>query len=104
MEKYHLLDQVGAGAFGRVWKAINKHSGEVVAVKMLKEKFHYSWECLNLEEIKSLRILNIGISCHSRKSSEKETTLYSVFEFMEGNLLQLMRSRVEPFSENEVRR
>ncbi|KAK2654333.1 hypothetical protein Ddye_014189 [Dipteronia dyeriana] len=33
-----LLDQVGAGAFGRVRKAINKYStGEVVAVKMLKE-------------------------------------------------------------------
>ncbi|KAK2654335.1 hypothetical protein Ddye_014191 [Dipteronia dyeriana] len=58
MEKYHLLNAVGAGAFGRVWKALNKHSGEVVAVKMLKERFHSSWEeCLNLEEIKSLQIL-----------------------------------------------
>ncbi|KAK1576852.1 hypothetical protein Q3G72_016996 [Acer saccharum] len=27
MEKYQLLDEDGAGGFGRVWKAVNKHSG-----------------------------------------------------------------------------
>ncbi|KAI9161449.1 hypothetical protein LWI28_017587 [Acer negundo] len=57
MEKYQLLDEVGAGGFGRVWKAVYKHSGKVVAVKMLREKFLFWEECLSLEEVKSLRIL-----------------------------------------------
>ncbi|KAI9159990.1 hypothetical protein LWI28_004043 [Acer negundo] len=105
MEKYQLLDQVGAGAFGRVWKAFDKQSGEVVAVKMLKERFHSSWEeCLKLEEIKSLQILkHPNIVLLKKVIRERDNSLFFVFEFMECNLLQLMRSRAKPFSENEIR-
>jgi serine/threonine protein kinase len=31
--KYKLLEQVGNGSFGVVYKAVNKDSGEVVAIK-----------------------------------------------------------------------
>ena len=72
---------------------------------MLKEKFHSSWdECLNLEEIKSLRILkHPNIMSLKKVIRERDNTLFFVFEFMEDNLLQLMRSRAKPFSESEVR-
>ncbi|TXG71189.1 hypothetical protein EZV62_006124 [Acer yangbiense] len=104
MEKYQLLDEVGDGSFGRVWKALNKHSGEVVAVKMMKKKFHSWEECLSLEEIKSLRILkHPNIVFLKEVIREIDKSLYLVFEFMECNLFQLMRSRAESFSESEVR-
>lgn len=32
-EKYKLLEQVGNGSFGIVYKAVNKDTGEVVAIK-----------------------------------------------------------------------
>ncbi|KAK2654196.1 hypothetical protein Ddye_014052 [Dipteronia dyeriana] len=104
MEKYQLLDEVGAGGFGRVWKAVNKHSGEVVAVKMLRGKFHSWEECLSLEEVKSLRILrHPNILSLKEVIRERDDNLFFVFEFMECDLLQIMRSRAEPFSESEVR-
>jgi serine/threonine-protein kinase 24/25/MST4 len=31
--KYKLLEQVGNGSFGVVYKAVNKETGEVVAIK-----------------------------------------------------------------------
>ncbi|KAH7557829.1 hypothetical protein JRO89_XS11G0226300 [Xanthoceras sorbifolium] len=105
MEKYQLLNQVGAGSFGQVWKAFNKHSGEVVAIKMLREKFHSWEECLSLEEIKSVCILkhpNIMLLKEVIRVRDNNT-LFFVFEYMEGNLLQVMRSRLCRFSENEVR-
>uniref|UniRef100_A0A0E0A480 Protein kinase domain-containing protein n=1 Tax=Oryza glumipatula TaxID=40148 RepID=A0A0E0A480_9ORYZ len=73
MERYKIIKEVGDGTFGSVWRAINKESGEVVAIKKMKKKY-YSWEeCINLREVK------------------------------ECNLYQLMKSRGKPFSETEVR-
>ena len=49
---------MGDGTYGSVVKAVNKKTGEVVAIKKMKKKF-YSWEeCMALREIKSLRKLN----------------------------------------------
>ncbi|XWS11368.1 hypothetical protein CRYUN_Cryun38cG0078200 [Craigia yunnanensis] len=54
MERYKLIKEIGDGTFGIVLQAINKLSGEVVAIKKMKKKY-YSWEeCLNLGEFKSL--------------------------------------------------
>jgi protein kinase len=58
MERYRVLKNIGDGAFGSVFKAVNRSSGEVVAIKKMKEKI-FSWEaCLLLREIKSLRKLS----------------------------------------------
>ncbi|KAH0457199.1 hypothetical protein IEQ34_015106 [Dendrobium chrysotoxum] len=73
MERYKLIKEVGDGTFGSVWRAINKLTGEVVAVKKMKRRY-YSWEeCMNLREVK------------------------------ECNLYQLMKDRVKLFMETEIR-
>lgn len=52
MERYLIVKEVGNGSFGNVWRALNKQSGEVVAIKKMKKKY-YSWEeCINLREVK----------------------------------------------------
>ena len=52
MEKYKILKRLGDGTFGSVSQAKNIHTGEVVAIKKLKEKFE-TWEsCIKLQEIK----------------------------------------------------
>lgn len=37
MERYSIITEVGDGTFGSVWRAINKESGEVVAIKKMKK-------------------------------------------------------------------
>ncbi len=57
MEKYKILEIVGKGSFGEVEKARNIKTGELVAIKKMKQKFSTWEECMNLRELKSLRKL-----------------------------------------------
>ncbi|CAM6093072.1 unnamed protein product [Calypogeia fissa] len=104
MEKYKRLAQLGEGSYGTVWKALNRETSEVVAVKMMKGKFN-SWdECLNLREVKSLRKLN-----HPNIVKLKEVVMQDngqlcfIFEYMEGNLHQRIRNKAGHFTEAELR-
>nr|KJB51533.1 hypothetical protein B456_008G220700 [Gossypium raimondii] len=103
MERYKLLREVGDGTFGCVWRAINKLSGEVVAIKKMKKKY-YSWEeCVNLREVKSLRRMNHPNIVKLKEVIRENNVLYFVFEYMECNLYQLMKDREKHFSEVEIR-
>jgi len=42
MEGYKIIESLGDGSYGCVTKAINIKTGEVVAIKSMKEKFN-SW-------------------------------------------------------------
>ena len=58
MNRYKITKQLGDGTYGSVLKAVNRQSGEVVAVKKMKKKF-FTWEeCMQLREVKSLKKLN----------------------------------------------
>jgi protein kinase len=103
MERYNIIKEVGDGTFGSVWRAINKESGEVVAIKKMKKKY-YSWEeCINLREVKSLRRMNHPNIVKLKEVIRESDTLFFVFEYMECNLYQLMKNRGKPFSETEIR-
>ncbi|XP_031255134.1 cyclin-dependent kinase F-4-like, partial [Pistacia vera] len=103
MERYKLIKEVGDGTFGSVWRAINKQSGEVVAIKKMKKKY-YSWdECINLREVKSLRKMNHPNIVKLKEVIRENDILYFVFEYMECNLYQLMKDREKLFSETEIR-
>lgn len=67
-------------------KAVNKKTGEVVAIKKMKKKF-YSWEeCMALREIKSLRKLNHPQIVKLKEVIRVNDDLYFIFEFMEMNV------------------
>ncbi|XP_058222049.1 cyclin-dependent kinase F-4 isoform X2 [Rhododendron vialii] len=102
MERYKIIKEVGDGTFGTVWRAINKQSGEVVAIKKMKRKY-YSWEeCINLREVKSLRKMNHPNIVKLKEVIRENDILYFVFEYMECNLYQLIKDRAKLFSEAEV--
>ncbi|XP_065879685.1 cyclin-dependent kinase F-4 [Euphorbia lathyris] len=103
MERYKLIKEVGDGTFGSVWRAINKQSGEVVAIKKMKKKY-YSWEeCVNLREVKSLRKMSHPNIVKLKEVIRENDILYFVFEYMECNLYQLIKDREKLFSETEIR-
>ncbi|KAJ3690902.1 hypothetical protein LUZ61_020066 [Rhynchospora tenuis] len=103
MERYKVIKEVGDGTFGSVFRAVNKQSGEIVAIKKMKKKY-YSWEeCINLREVKSLRRMSHPNIVKLKEVIRENDILFFVFEYMECNLYQLMKNRGKPFTEAEVR-
>jgi protein kinase len=82
MERYTLLKEVGDGTFGNVWRAVNKQTNEVVAIKRMKKKY-FSWEeCVNLREVKSLSRMNHPNIVKLKEVIRENDILYFVFEYM----------------------
>ena len=97
-----MITRLGGGSFADVYKAREKTTGELVAIKILKRKYKKWEECIELRECKSLQILNK--SSQNEKGIDniiklkriifinKTGVLNLVFEFMEKDLLNLMKS------------
>jgi len=103
MNRYKVTKQLGDGTYGSVWKATNRQTNEVVAIKKMKRKF-YSWEeCMALREVKSLRKLNHPNIVKLKEVIRENDELYFVFEFLDLNLYQLMRDRQKYWPESKVR-
>lgn len=103
MNRYVVLQQLGDGTYGSVALAQRRDTGEKVAVKRMKRKY-YSWdEAMSLREVKSLKKLNHPNIVKLREVIRENDTLYFVFEYMRGNLYQLMRDAERPFAEPVLR-
>jgi protein kinase len=86
MERYRVLKNIGDGTFGVVFKAVNRSTGEIVAIKKMKKKY-YSWEsCIILREIKSLRKMSHGCIVKLKEAFRMNDELYLVFEYLDQNL------------------
>jgi protein kinase len=69
----------------------------------MKKKF-YSWEeCMQLREIKSLKKLNHPNIVKLKEVIRENDELFFVFEYMEGNLYELMKQRDRLFPEAHIR-
>jgi serine/threonine protein kinase len=92
MDKYDLLQQIGDGTFGSVAKGVHKKSGQLVAVKRMKQKY-YTWdECIKLPEVQVLRKLQVHPNVIKLREVVRENNeLFFVFEFMDGDLLGVIR-------------
>ena len=117
MDNYEILTRLGGGTFADVYKAIEKKTRELVAIKVLKKKYS-SWEkCVELREYKSLKKLQEAASTSTYKGIKnliklkeiiyiKETGILNlIFEYMEKDLFELMkeRSRIKNLNENQIR-
>ena len=103
MNRYQITKQLGDGTYGSVLKGCNRQTNEIIAIKKMKKKF-YSWEeCMQLREIKSLSKLHHPNIVKLKEVIREENELFFVFEFMDGNLYDVMKSRDKLFPESTVR-
>ncbi|MQL69866.1 hypothetical protein Taro_002166 [Colocasia esculenta] len=101
--RYILMEELGDGTCGSVYKALNRETNEIVAIKKMKRKF-YSWEeCINLREVKCLHKFNHPNIVKLKEIICENHELFFIFEYMEYNLYQVMRDRQVPFYEGEIR-
>ena len=115
MDDYEMITRLGGGSFADVYKALEKSTGELVAIKVLKRKYKKWDDCNELMECRSLQKLH-NDSAKDKPGEEniiklkqiifikKTGTLNLVFEYMETDLLELMKS-CEPktLKEDQIR-
>ena len=111
MDDYEMITRLGGGSFADVYKAKEKSTGELVAIKVLKRKYKKWEDCLELRECSSLQKLHDS-SLANKPGAEniiklkqiifikKTGTLNLVFEYMKTDLLELMKDQ-EPRILNE---
>lgn len=94
MNRYKVTKTLGDGTYGSVLRAQNNATGELVAIKKMKQKY-YSWEeCMKLREINSLRKLIHPNIVKLKEVIRENDELHMVFEFMDANLYEYMKARV----------
>ncbi|KAL8496178.1 hypothetical protein ACS0TY_020045 [Phlomoides rotata] len=103
MERYTILEEIGDGTCGSVYKAIDNETSEIVAVKRMKRKFYFWDECVNLREVKALRKVNHPNVIKLREIVRQNNELFFIFEYMECNLYHMMKDQQRSFSEEEIR-
>ncbi|KAJ8347782.1 hypothetical protein SKAU_G00263710 [Synaphobranchus kaupii] len=91
METYHVLEMIGEGSFGRVYKGRRKFSGQVVALKFIPKVGRSEKELRSLKrEIDIMRGLNHPNIVLLLDSFETEREVVVVTEYAEGELFQIL--------------
>ncbi|SJK86571.1 Extracellular signal-regulated kinase 2 [Babesia microti strain RI] len=98
LKRFKILNKLGKGAYGIVWKAIDKTTGETVALKKIFDAFRNSTDSQRTyREIMFLTELRgrpgiIGLKCVLPAYNNKD--VYLVFEHMETDLHTVIRSDI----------
>ncbi|XP_064425478.1 serine/threonine-protein kinase 36 [Latimeria chalumnae] len=91
MEKYHVLEMIGEGSFGRVYKGRRKFSGQVVALKFIPKVGRSEKELKNLQrEIEIMRGLHHPNIIQMLDSFETDKEVVVVTDYAEGELFQIL--------------
>ncbi|NWZ77591.1 STK36 kinase, partial [Poecile atricapillus] len=91
MENYHVLEMIGEGSFGRVYKGRRKHSAQVVALKFIPKVGRSEKELKNLQrEIEIVRGLHHPNIIQMLDSFETAKEVVVVTDYAEGELFQIL--------------
>ncbi|NXY53107.1 STK36 kinase, partial [Callaeas wilsoni] len=91
MENYHVLELIGEGSFGRVYKGRQKHSAQVVALKFIPKVGRSEKELKNLQrEIEIVRDLHHPNIIQMLDSFETAKEVVVVTDYAEGELFQIL--------------
>uniref|UniRef100_H0UYU6 Serine/threonine-protein kinase 36 n=1 Tax=Cavia porcellus TaxID=10141 RepID=H0UYU6_CAVPO len=91
MDKYHVLEMIGEGSFGRVYKGRKKYSAQVVALKFIPKLGRTEKELRNLQrEIEIMQGLRHPNIVHMLDSFETDKEVVVVTDYAEGELFQIL--------------
>ncbi|XP_008934660.1 PREDICTED: serine/threonine-protein kinase 36, partial [Merops nubicus] len=91
MEKYHVLQVIGEGSFGRVYKGRRRHSAQVVALKFIPKLGRSEKELKNLQrEIEIMRGLHHPNIIQMLDSFETDKEVVVVTDYAEGELFRIL--------------
>ncbi|RNF20336.1 mitogen-activated protein kinase kinase 2 [Trypanosoma conorhini] len=91
MENYTIVELIGEGSFGKVYKARRKGSGQVVAMKFIVKKGKNDKELLNLRsEIEIMTKLDHGNIITLFEAFETQQEFVVVMEYAQGELFEVL--------------
>ena len=91
LSEYNLLDLVGEGSFGKVYKARKKFTGETSAIKFIAKKGKTERDLRSLrQEIDILRVLKHPNIIAMRDAFETEHEFCVVMEYAQGELFEVL--------------
>lgn len=101
--RYETKRQVGDGTYGVVMQAVQRETGDQVAIKKMKRRF-YTWqECMELREIRALKKLSHINIVKLKEVIRENDELFFVFEYCEGNVFQMMKSTTDALEERRIK-
>ena len=106
MERFQKKETLGSGSFGSVYKALDTKTGEVVAIKKMKQKFKTWEESMALPEIKSLIQLSHPWLVKMKEVIRSSDYLYMILELVDqdlGKMVRSLRKSGSSFSESQIR-
>ena len=103
--KYEVLEVVGRGTYGRVFKCRNRETGEFVAIKKFKESAEEDKivKKTTKREVKMLSILKDRSVVKMIEAFKRKGRLYLVFEFMDKNLLEVLEEKPDGLDRESVK-
>jgi len=97
LKRYEIVQKLGKGAYGVVWKCINKKDKSVVALKKIFDAFQNSTdaqrtfrEIMLLQEMDHENIIKL----QNVMKAENDKDIYLVFEYMETDLHAVIRAGI----------
>lgn len=106
VENYTCLNHIEEGSYGIVYRAKNKETGEVVALKKLKlDQEKNGFPITSLREIRTLFALEHPNIVNIREIvvGESLTQIYIVMDFVDHDLKSLMEDMTQNFLQSEVK-
>jgi mitogen-activated protein kinase 15 len=98
LRKFEIIQKLGKGAYGVVWKSIDRKTKQVVALKKVFDAFHNATDAQRtFREVMFLQELNGHeniIKLINIIKAENNKDLYLVFDFMETDLHAVIRANI----------
>ena len=101
--KYEVLGIVGEGAYGIVYKCLNKETNKLVAVKKFKETHDKLVQKTMKRELAMLQMLRHENVVEFQESFISKGNFFLVFEYVEKNLLELLEESPQGLSPKLIR-
>ncbi|CAG8609582.1 12555_t:CDS:10, partial [Acaulospora morrowiae] len=109
VDNYEKLNRIEEGAYGVVFRARDKATGEIVALKKLKlDKEKNGFPITSLREVDILRFLRLEkhpniVNVRELVVGDTLTQIFIVMDFVEHDLKSLMEDMQSPFLQSEVK-